>query len=152
MIKIERRVSTDTLRTAAERRRPSPPADTHALSRAPDIRPTLDCVATTGGKASTPAWQAVLGHNDPTAPLVPDPTAPLVSHEYSRPAYQEAAPFTKAAWDALKPAQAKTYPLRNSTDCPYCGAAHKHEVTRCPDVAAVEFFRDGAVKRVELRR
>ena len=34
-----------------------------------------------------------------------------------------------------------------ATECPYCGKFHG---SRCPEVRAIEYFKDGTVKRVEF--
>jgi hypothetical protein len=40
--------------------------------------------------------------------------------------------------------------LRDFPTCPYCSGA-AHPIASCPEVSAIEYFRDGTIKRVEKR-
>lgn len=39
----------------------------------------------------------------------------------------------------------------NPPTCPYCGGYFIHGPAACPNVTAVEFYKDGTIKRVEKR-
>lgn len=54
------------------------------------------------------------------------------------------AQVTNGVWTATELQEA-------CSPCPYCGT-YGHTMFRCPEVVAIEYHPNGAIKRIEFRR